>query len=137
MIHGTGFPALRDRYVGGVCSVKLCGCIEVSGAHAHTHITRGIAIARVEASRGRNSVLLLAVLLAVLVAVIIVVAVVPRVLNSEEGLSVILHPPKEPEPHRRPHENLQIFVPLLDLGDFEAAVRLRAARNKRGEKFAR
>ena len=44
----------------------------------------------------------------------------------DEGGAVILYPPEEPQPHRRAHEELQVLVPLLHLGNFEAAVRLRA-----------
>ena len=53
-----------------------------------------------------------------------------------EGGPVVLDPPEEPQPHRRPHEELQVLVPLLHLWHFEAAVWLPARGADRGARGA-
>ena len=69
----------------------------------------------------------LSVLVAVLMLVVIIVVAVrlPRVHPQEDRRAVLLEPNEEPEPKRRPKKQLNIFVPLRNLGDLEPTVRLR------------
>ena len=45
--------------------------------------------------------------------------------THEDERAVLLGAIKKPKPQCRAKENLDVFVPLRDLGNFDAAVRLR------------
>ena len=65
-------------------------------------------------------------LLLVVVAVVSVVAVPVEWVNAkEDSSSILLAPDKEPQPESGAKEELQVFVPLCDLGDLKSTIWLR------------
>ena len=59
-----------------------------------------------------------------------------RARAHDERRPVILDAPEHPEPERRPHEELQVLMPLLHLGDFEAAIKLQRKIGGRADRMS-